>query len=85
MGDVMGDLSGRRGKIMGMETKGHFQIIKAKVPLAELDRYATTLRSKTSGRGMFTRTFSHYEPMPKELEAKVIEEAKKHREKEKEE
>jgi elongation factor G len=55
------------------------------VPLAELDRYATTLRSKTSGRGLFTRTFSHYEPMPKEIEAKVIEEAKKHREKEKEE
>jgi elongation factor G len=85
MGDVMGDLSGRRGKIMGMDSKGRFQIIKAKVPLAELDRYATTLRSKTSGRGLFTRTFSHYEPMPKEIEAKVIEEAKKHREKEKEE
>jgi elongation factor G len=85
MGDVMGDLSGRRGKIMGMETKGHFQVIKAKVPLVELDRYATTLRSKTSGRGIFTRTFSHYEPMPKELEAKVVEETRKSREKEKEE
>jgi elongation factor G len=85
MGDVMGDLSGRRGKIMGMETKGHFQVIKAKVPLVELDRYATTLRSKTSGRGIFTRTFSHNEPMPKELEAKVVEETRKSREKEKEE
>jgi len=85
MGDVMGDLSGRRGKIMGMETKGHFQVIKAKVPLVELDRYATTLRSKTSGRGIFNRTFSHYEPMPKELEAKVVEETRKRREKEKEE
>ncbi len=85
MGDVMGDLSGRRGKIMGMETKGHFQVIKAKVPLVELDRYATTLRSKTSGRGIFSRTFSHYEPMPKELEAKVVEETRKSREKEKEE
>jgi elongation factor G len=85
MGDVMGDLSGRRGKIMGMETKGHFQVIKAKVPLVELDRYATTLRSKTSGRGIFTRTFSHNEPMPKELEAKVVEETRKRREKEREE
>ena len=82
MGDVMGDLSGRRGKIMGMDSKGHLQIIKAKVPLAELDRYATTLRSKTSGRGMFFMTFSHYEPIPKELEARIIEEAKKNREKE---
>ncbi len=85
MGDVMGDLSGRRGKIMGMDSKGHFQVIKAKVPLAELDRYATILRSKTSGRGMFTRAFSHYEPMQKDVEAKVVEEFRKHKEKEKEE
>jgi elongation factor G len=88
MGDVMGDLSGRRGKIMGMDSKGHFQVIKAKVPLAELDRYATILRSKTSGRGMFTRAFSHYEPMQKDVETRVVEEFKKHKEhkeKEKEE
>jgi len=84
MGDVMGDLSSRRGKILGMESRGQFQVIKAKVPLAELDRYATTLRSITSGRGIFARSFSHYEPMPKELEAKVIEEARKARQKEKE-
>ncbi len=84
MGDVMGDLSGRRGKIMGMDAKGHFQVIKAKIPLAELDRYATTLRSKTSGRGIFTMTFSHYEPVPKELEARIVEEAKKTKEQEKE-
>ncbi len=81
----MGDLSSRRGKILGMEARGQFQVITAKVPLAELDRYATTLRSITSGRGIFTRSFSHYEPMPKELEAKVIEEARKARQKEKEE
>jgi elongation factor G len=84
MGDVMGDLSGRRGKIMGMDTQGHFQVIKAKIPLSELDRYATTLRSKTSGRGIFTMTFSHYEPVPKELEARIVEEAKKTKEQEKE-
>ncbi len=83
MGDVMGDLSSRRGKIMGSEVKGKFQIIKAKVPLAELDRYATTLRSISSGRGLHSRAFSHYEPMPKDREAKVIEEAKAEREAEK--
>ena len=77
MGDVMGDLSGKRGKIMGMEASGHFQVIKAKVPLAELDQYATTLRSITSGRGIFTRTFSHYEPVPKDQEVKIIEAFKK--------
>ncbi len=82
MGDVMGDLSSRRGKIMGMDIRGNFQIIKAKVPLAELDRYATTLRSITSGRGIHSRSFSHYEPVPKELEAKIIEEAKTEKEKE---
>ena len=82
MGDVMGDLSGRRGKIMGMEAKGHFQVVKAKVPLADLDRYATTLRSITSGRGIYSRTFSHYETVPKDLEVKIIEEARAKREKE---
>ncbi len=80
MGDVMGDLSGRRGKIMGMDAKGHFQVIKAKVPLSELDRYATTLRSLTSGRGLHARSFSHYEPVPKEYETKVIAEAKAEKE-----
>jgi len=83
MGDVMGDLSGRRGKIMGMEGAGHFQVIKAKVPLAELDQYATTLRSITSGRGIYKRAFSHYDPMPKENEARVIAEAQKAKEEEK--
>ncbi len=82
MGDVMGDLSSRRGKIMGMSSKGNFQIIKAKVPSAELDRYATTLRSLTSGRGIYSRTFSHYESVPKELEGKITEEAKGDKEKE---
>jgi elongation factor G len=82
MGDVMGDLSSRRGKIMGMDSVGHFQIVKAKIPLAELDRYATTLRSLTSGRGIYSRSFSHYEPLPKEFESKVVEAAKEEKEKE---
>ncbi len=84
MGDVMGDLSSRRGKIMGMDSQGRFQIVKAKVPLAELDRYATNLRSITSGRGLYSRTFSHYEQVPRELESRITEQAKAEREKEKE-
>ncbi|MCK5145230.1 elongation factor G [bacterium] len=76
MGDVMGDLSGRRGKIEGMEAAGNFQVVNAKVPLAELDRYATTLRSITSGRGIYNRTFSHYDPVPRDQELKIIEQAK---------
>ncbi len=77
MGDVMGDISSRRGKISGMEAEGPFQIIKAKVPLAELYKYSTQLRSLTSGRGIHTRNFSHYEPVAKDVEAKVIEEYNK--------
>ena len=80
MGDVMGDLSSRRGKIGGMEAQGHFQLINAKVPLAELHNYATTLRSITGGRATHTRSFSHYDPVPKEVEAKVIEESQKEKE-----
>jgi elongation factor G len=80
MGDVMGDISSRRGKISGMDSEGPFQIIKAKVPLADLYKYSTQLRSLTSGRGIHTREFSHYEPVPKDVEAKVIEEYKKAKE-----
>jgi len=72
MGDIMGDISGKRGKIMGMDTEGNFQLIKAQVPQAELYHYATTVRSLTGGRGIHTESFSHYEKMPKEFEQKVI-------------
>jgi len=82
MGDVMGDISGRRGKILGMDSEGPFQIINALVPLAEMYKYSTHLRSLTSGRGMFTRTFAAYEEVPKDIEAKVIEEYKKSKEEE---
>jgi len=64
MGDVMGDISKRRGKVSGMESDGHFQIINAEVPLANLFDYATALKSMSSGRGMFSQVFSHYEDMP---------------------
>jgi len=80
MGDVMGDISVRRGKIQGMDVEGQFQKITAKVPLAELYRYSTSLRSMTQGRGMHRQSFSHYEPMPRESAEKVIEEYRKKRE-----
>lgn len=80
MGDVMGDISSRRGKISGMDTNGKMQIIKAAVPLSEMHDYATKLRSITQGRGIFKRKFSHYEEVPKEVESKIVAEAQKDKE-----
>lgn len=77
MGDIIGDLNARRGKILGMEAMGKKQRIKALVPLAEMYKYANTLRSITKGKGVFSMKFSHYEEVPKEIAARVIEEAKK--------
>ncbi|MDE3058771.1 MAG: elongation factor G [Bacteroidota bacterium] len=79
MGDVMGDLSSRRGKISGMDSDGSHQIIKAIVPLKELYRYSTTLRSMTQGRGIHRQKFSHYEEVPREITEKIIEEYTKSR------
>jgi elongation factor G len=76
MGDVIGDLNSRRGKVVGMETKGHQQVIKSKVPMSEVLKYAPDLRSITSGRGEFHMEFSHYEELPAHLAEKVIKEAK---------
>ncbi len=76
MGDVMGDLSSKRGKILGMEADGDSQIVSAQVPLAEVQRYAIDLRAITQGRGAFERKFSHYEELPRELQEKVIASAK---------
>tara|TARA_B000000557_G_C20810543_1_gene459866 strand:+ start:1622 stop:3697 length:2076 start_codon:yes stop_codon:yes gene_type:complete len=78
MGDIMGDISGKRGKIMGMDADGKFQIIKAQVPQAELYHYATTVRSLTGGRGIHTESLSHYEKMPKDIEKRIIKEQQKH-------
>ncbi len=83
MGDVMGDISSKRGKILGMDSDGKFQIIKALVPLSELHKYSSQLRSLTQGRGVHKRKFSHYEEVPKEVEQKVIEEYNKSREEDK--
>ncbi len=79
MGKVMGDLSSRRGKILGTDVDGQFQIIRADVPAMELYRYSSTLRSLTGGRGVHSEQFSHYEEMPREIEQRVIDEAKKAR------
>jgi elongation factor G len=77
MGDVMGGISGRRGKILGMEQSGVLQVIRAQVPLAELCRYSTSLRSLTQGRGMHTTEFSHYEEVPHDVAEKVVAASKK--------
>jgi elongation factor G len=78
MGDVMGDLSGRRGKISGTENQGRFALISAHVPMAELYKYSTHLRSMTQGRGSHTREFSHYEEVPREIAEKIIADHKAH-------
>lgn len=72
MGDVMGDISSRRGKIAGMDSDGHFQVINATVPLAEMYKYQSSLRSMTQGRGTFHREFNHYEEVPFEIAQKII-------------
>ncbi len=72
MGDVMGDLNGRRGQIEGMEPRNTAQVIKASVPLAEMFGYATDLRSKTQGRATYTMQFSHYEKTPKNIAKEII-------------
>ena len=76
LGKVMGDLSARRGKILGIDNDGEFQVIRAQAPAKELYRYSTNVRSLTGGRGVHTEDFSHYEEMPRELEQKVITESK---------
>lgn len=80
MGEVMGDLSSRRGKILGMESDGQTQTVRAKVPASELYRYSTKLRSMTAGRAQHERELSHYEEVPKDVAEKIIEEAKKDKE-----
>ena len=77
MGNVIGDLSSRRGKILGMDSSDGLQIVKAHVPQMELYQYSSVLRSLTGGRGIHKEEFSHYEEMPRELEQRVIAEGKK--------
>ncbi len=72
MGDVMGDLNSRRGRIEGMEARNGAQVINANVPLSEMFGYATTLRSRTQGRGVFTMQISHFEEVPRNIQEAVI-------------
>ena len=80
MGDVIGDLNSRRGRVQGMDSNGSNQIIKGQVPLAEILKYAPDLRSMTSGRGNFTYTESHYDEVPAYIAEKIIAEFKKDKE-----
>ncbi|HCS49342.1 MAG TPA: elongation factor G [Candidatus Aminicenantes bacterium] len=77
MGDIMGNLNGRRGKLQGMEQKGNMRIIKASVPMVEMLDFEPTLTSITGGRGSFLMEFSHYEEVPAHLQQKIIAEAVK--------
>ena len=72
MGDVMSDFNTRRGRVLGMEQKGNRTVIRATVPLAEITRYSTDLRSMTQGRGVYTIAFDHYEPVPSQLAQEII-------------
>ncbi len=80
IGDVIGDMNSRRGKVLGVEPQAGSQIITAQVPMAEVLRYAPELRSMTSDRGMFTTEFSHYEEVPSHLTAKILAERKQEKE-----
>ncbi len=77
VGDIMGDLTSRRGRMEGMDTQGDAQVIRASVPMAEVLTYGSTLRSITQGRGSFHMEYSHYEEVPKNIQDKIIAEAKK--------
>ena len=81
-GDVMSDLNGKRGRILGMNPESRYTVIEAEVPHSEIQRYAQDLRSLTQGRGNYRFEFDHYEPVPQNLEPRVVEEAKRAREEE---
>jgi elongation factor G len=81
MGDLMGDLTSRRGRMEGMDSEGDTQVIKAQVPMSEMLTYGSTLRSITQGRGSFHMEYSHYEEVPRNLQEKIISEARKEKEK----
>ncbi|PGC63346.1 elongation factor G [Bacillus toyonensis] len=72
MGDIMGDVTSRRGRVEGMEARGNAQVVRAMVPLSEMFGYATALRSNTQGRGTFSMTFDHYEEVPKSVSEEII-------------
>lgn len=76
LGDIMGNITARRGRVEGMEARGNSQVVRAMVPLSEMFGYATTLRSATQGRGVFSMTFDHYEEVPKSIAEDIIKKIK---------
>ena len=72
LGDIMGNITSRRGRVEGMDARGNSQVVRSMVPLAEMFGYATTLRSATQGRGVFSMTFDHYEEVPKSISEEII-------------
>jgi elongation factor G len=82
IGDVIGDLNSRRGRVLNVNAKGNYQVIQANVPMSEMLKYAPDLNSMTGGRGTFTMEFSHYEEVPAQLTEKIIAQTKKGKEKE---
>ncbi|WP_438313566.1 elongation factor G [Sporosarcina sp. FA9] len=72
MGDIMGDITSRRGRVEGMDARGNAQLVRSMVPLAEMFGYATSLRSNTQGRGVFSMSFDHYEEVPKSIAEEII-------------
>ncbi|TCI20323.1 elongation factor G [Exiguobacterium sp. SL-10] len=75
LGDIMGDVTSRRGRVEGMEARGNAQVVKAMVPLSEMFGYATSLRSRTQGRGTYSMHFDHYEEVPKSIAEEIIKKA----------
>ena len=76
LGDVMGDLNARRGHILGVDSRGNTQVVRAQVPLAEMFGYATELRSMTRGRATHSMEFSHYSPVPAGISQEVVSKAR---------
>ena len=72
MGDILGDMNGRRARVQGMDTTGNRSIIKAEVPLSEMQSYSADLRSMTGGRGIYGMTFAHYGQVPNHLQSKIV-------------
>jgi elongation factor G len=83
MGDVMGDFNTRRARVLGVDTEGNKSIIRAEVPLAEMQTYSTDLRSMTQGRGVFTMSFLRYGRVPGHIQEQIVAQSKKEREAEK--
>ena len=72
MGDVIGDINSRRGRIEGMDPRNGAQVIRSFVPLSEMFGYATVLRSRTQGRGVYSMEFDHYEEVPKSIQEQIV-------------